>query len=154
MFTAGILLGIGLGGFVDGIVFHQILQTHSMLSARVPRTSVANLEINMFWDGIFHAAVWVLTAVGIALLWRAGAHRVVRWSGSGFVGALFVGWGLFNLVEGLIDHHVLHLHHVVEGNGVSLFDYAFLGSAIVFIVGGWLAVRSASQDQTDTNARS
>jgi hypothetical protein len=26
--TPGILLGLGLGGFVDGIVLHQILQWH------------------------------------------------------------------------------------------------------------------------------
>jgi uncharacterized membrane protein len=29
----GILLGIGLGGFVDGIVLHQILQWHHMLTS-------------------------------------------------------------------------------------------------------------------------
>jgi uncharacterized membrane protein len=28
----GLLLGIGLGGFVDGIVAHQILQWHHMLT--------------------------------------------------------------------------------------------------------------------------
>lgn len=28
----GLLLGLGLGGFVDGIAFHQILQWHHMLS--------------------------------------------------------------------------------------------------------------------------
>jgi uncharacterized membrane protein len=28
-----LLLGIGLGGFVDGIVLHQILQWHHMLTA-------------------------------------------------------------------------------------------------------------------------
>jgi uncharacterized membrane protein len=35
--AAGALLGIGLGGFVDGILFHQILQLHNMLSNWVPR---------------------------------------------------------------------------------------------------------------------
>ena len=30
--TAGIVLGIGLGGFFDGIVLHQILQWHHMLT--------------------------------------------------------------------------------------------------------------------------
>ena len=29
---AGILLGVGLGWFVDGIVLHQILQWHHMLT--------------------------------------------------------------------------------------------------------------------------
>ncbi|MCK1539441.1 DUF2243 domain-containing protein, partial [Bradyrhizobium sp. 176] len=30
--SAGVLLGLGLGGFFDGIVFHQLLQWHHMLS--------------------------------------------------------------------------------------------------------------------------
>jgi uncharacterized membrane protein len=30
--TGGVLLGLGLGGFVDGIVLHQILQWHHMLT--------------------------------------------------------------------------------------------------------------------------
>lgn len=34
---AGTVLGIGLGGFVDGIAFHQIFQFHSMLSAELPK---------------------------------------------------------------------------------------------------------------------
>jgi uncharacterized membrane protein len=29
----GIVLRIGLGGFVDGIVLHQILQSHHMLTS-------------------------------------------------------------------------------------------------------------------------
>ena len=41
--TAGILLGIGLGGFVDGIVFHQILQWHNMLSARIPPVDLVSV---------------------------------------------------------------------------------------------------------------
>src|SRR3954469_25653290 len=38
--SAGLALGIGLGGFVDGIVFRQLLQAHHMLSARREPTSV------------------------------------------------------------------------------------------------------------------
>ena len=34
--NAGILLGLGLGGFLDGIVLHQLLQVHNMLSAKYP----------------------------------------------------------------------------------------------------------------------
>jgi uncharacterized membrane protein len=30
--AAGIVLGIGVGGFIDGIFLHQIFQLHSMLS--------------------------------------------------------------------------------------------------------------------------
>lgn len=33
---AGIMPGIGLGGFFDGIVLHQIMQVYAMLSAKLP----------------------------------------------------------------------------------------------------------------------
>jgi uncharacterized membrane protein len=31
--SAGILLGLGLGGFFDGIIWHQVLQWHHMLTS-------------------------------------------------------------------------------------------------------------------------
>ena len=67
----GLLLGLGLGGFVDGIVLHQLLQWHHMISstARGSTATVAGLEANTFADGLFHAAAWLLTATGLALLW-------------------------------------------------------------------------------------
>ena len=59
----GILLGMGLGGFVDGIVLHQILQWHHMLTSAGghPASTVAGLETNTLWDGLFHAATWLAT---------------------------------------------------------------------------------------------
>jgi uncharacterized membrane protein len=155
--SAGIFLGIGMGGFVDGIVFHQILQTHGMLSASVPKTTVANIEVNMFWDGLFHALTWLMTAIGIALLFKAGRQRDVAWSGKALVAAMFLGWGLFNFVEGLIDHFVLNIHHVVQRLGQSIYDYAFLASGVVFILGGWIAIRRIAQEEAtrhDVLARS
>jgi hypothetical protein len=74
MIGAGILIGAGMGGFVDGIVFHQILQWHNMLSAQLPPVDVVSIKVNMLWDGLFHAGVWIMSAVGIALLWRAGTR--------------------------------------------------------------------------------
>ena len=141
---AGTFLGIGMGGFADGILLHQLLQTHNMLSARLPKTSITNMEINMFWDGLFHALTWTMTAVGLSLFWRVARRADVLWSAKAFVGSLFLGWGAFNLIEGLIDHHILHLHHVIERLGVSGFDYAFLGSGVIFIAGGVLAIRAAA----------
>jgi uncharacterized membrane protein len=40
-------MGAGLGGFIDGIVFHQILQIHNMLSARIPADTLINAKIHM-----------------------------------------------------------------------------------------------------------
>jgi uncharacterized membrane protein len=79
---AGVFLGVGLGGFVDGILFHQILQIHAMLTARLPKDSIRNIEINMFWDGIFHSFTWAMTVVGLILLFRAHHVRNILWSGA------------------------------------------------------------------------
>lgn len=139
--VAGTVMGIGLGGFVDGILFHQILQTHSMLSAKYPPNSVRNLEINMFWDGLFHTFTLIMTVIGLVLLWRAARRSDVPWVGSVFVSAIFLGWGFFNLCEGIINHHILHVHHVVETQGVSAFDFVFLASGLLFIILGWAGIR-------------
>jgi uncharacterized membrane protein len=142
--SAGTLLGVGMGGFLDGIVLHQLLQVHNMLSARRPKDSVANMEVNMFWDGLFHAFTWAVTAVGLAMLFRAGRRADVPWSGRILFGSMLFGWGLFNLVEGIIDHHVLHIHHVVERLGVSVWDWTFLGvGGVGFMIVGVAIIRSA-----------
>jgi uncharacterized membrane protein len=140
------LIGIGMGGFFDGILFHQILQTHNMLSAKYPTTgtsaeeALANIEINMFWDGLFHALTWMCTVAGIALLWRVTRRRDVPHATRTLLGGAALGWGLFNLVEGIIDHHILHLHHVVEGANHLIWDLAFLGSGLFLIALGLLLI--------------
>lgn len=139
--AAGLALGIGMGGFVDGILFHQILQLHNMLSARVSTAMLVGAKVNMVWDGVFHAFVWAMTLAGIVLLWRAATTPGTRLSGRVLAGACAAGWGTFNVVEGLVDHHLLHLHHVVEWLGQSAWDWAFLASGVVLILGGAALVR-------------
>jgi uncharacterized membrane protein len=140
----GILLGLGLGGFVDGIVLHQILQWHNMLSARLPPTTMDAMRVNMAWDGFFHVGVWTLTLIGVVLLWSAGRRGAALPAGPAFAGQLLLGWGIFNLVEGIIDHHVLEIHHVVDVPAhVPFFDWVFLAvGGVVFIVLGWRLSRS------------
>ena len=101
LFAAGLALGVGLGGFFDGIAFHQILQLHNMLSAPgyYPKvgvdaeTALVHAQINMLWDGLFHALTWATTLAGVALLWRA-ARRAAAHAGAGGFDAR--GVGLFN----------------------------------------------------------
>ena len=143
LISAGTLLGVGMGGFVDGIVFHQILQVHNMLSAKRPPDTVVNIQVNMVWDGLFHAFTWATTAFGLMLLFRAARRAEVPWSGKTLIGSMFFGWGLFNLVEGVIDHHILHVHHVVERlGGVSIWDWAFLASGVLFMAIGYGMIRA------------
>jgi uncharacterized membrane protein len=149
------LLGVGLGGFVDGIVLHQILQWHHMLSSGpYPPTSLENLQVNTLWDGLFHAFTWVATAVGLALLWRASQRPGVLWSASAFVGSLAIGWGLFNLVEGVVDHHILGIHHVREDvPNVLLWDLGFLGFGVLLLAFGAAMVRAGQRDEVTTGVR-
>ena len=139
----GVVLGTGLGGFVDGIVLHQILQWHHMVtSAGYPPTNVDNLRINVFFDGFFHAITWIASAVGLFLLHRA-IRRGSRYSGRRLFGGLLLGWGLFNLVEGIIDHHILGLHHVREAAANPLlWDLGFLAFGGLLVVGGWTLANS------------
>lgn len=141
--TAGILLGTGLGGFVDGIVLHQILQWHNMLSSTHPPVDLVTMKYNMVWDGLFHALTWLCTVAGLARLWKAGQRPDVAWSTGTLVGAMLAGWGLFNSIEGVIDHQILGIHHVHPGAGELAWDLGFIASGLVLVGAGWWLVRRA-----------
>jgi uncharacterized membrane protein len=143
--NAGILLGLGLGGFLDGIVLHQIAGWHHMLSAKVPPNDMASMHVNMRADGWFHAGVWVLTLAGVLLLWSAARSAVPLPPVRYLVGLLIGGWGAFNLVEGTVDHLILQVHHVRDlPSHVPIYDYLFLAiGGVGFIVLGWLLARTA-----------
>ena len=149
----GLILGAGLGGFLDGIVLHQILQWHHMLTSegRYPDSTVAGLETNTLADGLFHAAAWLAVVAGATLLW----HRTDQWrhvmSGRALTGWMLVGWGLFNLIEGTVDHHLLGIHHVREGAQHTAWDLAFLAFGAVLVVTGWLTAHSAPRVLELTN---
>jgi uncharacterized membrane protein len=141
----GIMFGIGLGGFVDGIVLHQILQWHHMVSATEshPPSTVRGLEFNTMADGYFHALTWCVV-VGASIvtvaLWRQG-RLAPSWSFH--LGGVVAGWGLFNLVEGLVDHQLLGVHHVRDDLGGPLsWDLGFLAISVLLVaLGGWLQHR-------------
>lgn len=126
--AAGIVIGLGLGGFVDGIALHQIAQWHNMGSAILPPVTMEAMRINMRWDGYFHLGTLAVTLMGVMWLWRDGFSHVAMPHLSAFIGQLILGWGVFNLIEGLIDHQILGIHHVKDLPAhVPLYDWVFLG---------------------------
>jgi len=139
--SAGVLLGLGLGGFFDGIVLHQLLQWHHMVSSYgYPPHSVGNLQINTFWDGVFHASAFFFVAAGLTVLWRASRREHWPWPSRVLFGTVLLGFGLFNVAEGLINHHLLGLHHVnetVPREQWIWWDLAFLLSGVLLILAGW-----------------
>jgi uncharacterized membrane protein len=146
--AAGVVLGIGLGGFIDGIVLHQLLQWHHMLSSwRLP-TSIENLEANTLWDGLFHLFTLLCVGAGLIMLWRAARQPHAVWSGPRFIGALLMGWGGFNMVEGLVDHVILGVHHVNEQVPVSqwvYWDWGFILLSAAFFILGYVLYAGARQ---------
>jgi uncharacterized membrane protein len=134
-----------MGGFVDGIVLHQVLQWHHMLTdAGEPATTVAGLEANTLADGLFHALTWLFVASAVTMTvrgWQRGAPAPPwRWQ----LGLVLAGWGTFNLVEGTIDHLLLGVHHVRDDLGGPLaWDLAFLALGAVQLLGGLALARTA-----------
>lgn len=138
LMAAATVLGIGLGGFIDGIVLHQILQWHEMLTNKLPADTLVNKSINMFWDGIFHLFTLITTIIGVFLLWNLLHKKNINTSKYLLWGGLSMGWGLFNLVEGIIDHQLLKLHNVREwSTNQELWNYGFLSFGLLLVILGW-----------------
>ena len=139
-------MGIGFGGFVDGILFHQILQWHHMLTNEgcCSSSTLSGLKDNTLADGFFHVATWVIVLVGTILATGAWQRGELAPPWRAHFGGLLLGFGLFNLVEGLIDHQILAIHHVRDDLGGPIgWDIGFLAiGGVLFIVIGWALVKS------------
>ena len=150
--AAGIFFGLGLGGFFDGIILHQVLQWHHMAtSAGYPADSLENLELNTLLDGLFHALTYIFVVLGLILLWRAARTGRVLWSVRLLIATLLMGFGLFNVVEGTINHHLLGLHHVNETVAPEhwlWWDLGFLVWGATMLVSGWWLYRKVIAELT------
>ena len=125
------ILGFGFMGAMDGIIFHQLLQWHSV----VMETTRAGQIVS---DGIFHLAVTITLVIGGVLLWLAGnpadLSRGIRSLVSGFL----IGCGVFNVIEGIINHHILQIHRVKPGDPNALvYDLAFLALGVLLMLVGY-----------------
>lgn len=154
--ASAILFGIGLGGFFDSIVFHEVLQWHHMISSWYPPTSLDSIRLNTRWDGFFHSATCLCVVLGIALFWRKASTRVLYWSSEMLGGGMFVGWGSYNLVEGIVDHALLGIHHVnetVPASQRAYWDLAFLAWGALMVFGGHLLERQADRRRKSRDVR-
>ena len=133
-----VLFGVGLAGAFDGIVFHQLLQWHSVYMHTHRFGQIVS-------DGLFHAFTVIALAAGGVLLWKAGPPAAVRDGWRRLVGGAFLGAGGFNFIEGIVNHHLLQVHHVRQGHPYELwYDLAFLASGIL-LAGIGIAVRGTSR---------
>ncbi|GGI93453.1 hypothetical protein GCM10007973_32190 [Polymorphobacter multimanifer] len=134
---ASIIVGIGLGGFFDGILLHQILQWHHLLSL-VP--GVDSLRLQALWDGWFHALMYIITAVGLIGLWRSrAALPPARHLGGG----LLIGVGAWHVLDSIASHWVLGIHRIrVDSPNPLVWDLVwFVVFGLVPLAIGWLLMR-------------
>ena len=140
------MLGLGLGGFVDGIVLHQLLQWHHLISStgRGSMDTVAGLEANTLADGLFHSVPWLLAAAGVWWLWRTASRGRLALDRQ-LLGWLLVGWGAFNVADEIVFHALLDLHHIREGTDELAYDLAFTALGVAQLVLGALLARRGRQ---------
>ena len=141
---AGVVLGTGFGGLADGIVLHSILGWHHLICAGASvycqPDSVEQLKLENTQDGYFDLALWLVLLAGTALLFRAARYAGAAARARVLYGSMLAGCVVFNVLEGLIDHQILGIHHVIPGSPHQfLFDMLFLANgAVFFMVGAWL----------------
>ncbi|MEQ3626222.1 MAG: DUF2243 domain-containing protein [Celeribacter sp.] len=130
-----LLLGIALGGFFDGILLHQILQWHHLLSL-VP--AVTDLRMQVLWDGYFHLLMYVFAMVGLWGLWRAW-RRQEKIAGRSLVGALTAGFGIWHMLDGVLSHWLLGIHRIkIDSEMPLLWDIGwFLLFGLLPALVGW-----------------
>ncbi len=135
----GVVLGFALGGFFDGILLHQILQWHHLLSL-VP--GLADLRLQVLWDGYFHALMYLIAALALFRLWQAH-RRGAATCGQPFAAALLIGFGLWHVVDSVLSHWLLGIHRIrVDSPNPLLWDLVwFVGFGVVPMLLGWWLFR-------------
>jgi uncharacterized membrane protein len=66
------------------------------------------------WDGFFHIATYAFTQTSTILLWLRSSPPHEPWSWKLLVVAILMGFAIFNLVEGILDHQILGIHMLMK----------------------------------------
>jgi len=135
----GVLLGMGLAGTLDEVIFHQLLQWHNFYVHTTPMWRIVS-------DGLFHIFSSALMGVGTLLLWSNRQRLATLDDGRALGAGVLVGAGGFNLYDGTIQHKLLQLHPVREQvQNILPYDLAWNGVALVVLALGILIWRNVSR---------
>jgi uncharacterized membrane protein len=144
-----LLTGFGLGAFLDGIVLHQVLQWHHLVSDFRAPDDLAGLKANTFWDGLFHLASWLVVLAGLLWLIRSRAD-LRRLSLRRVVGLLLIGWGAFNITDQVVFHMLLGAHHIRMVDDYQLYDWGYTALGVLLVLVG----RAMTKDRAQTSSPS
>ena len=143
---AGVLLGMALGGFFDGILLHQILQWHHLLSA-VEGQPWLDLRMQLVADGLFHVLMYAVLAAGLVLLYKARQDFALDRADRYLLATTLIGFGAWNVLDSVVFHWVLQIHHIrMDAASPLLWDLAwFVVFGVVFLLLGYRLRRGAGR---------
>lgn len=108
---AGYLIGFALGGFFDGILLHQILQWHHLLSG-LEGEAFRDIRVQILADGVFHALMYVVAATGLWALWRARRELSEASADRLLLANAIIGYGMWHIVDTLFSHWITGIHRI------------------------------------------
>jgi uncharacterized membrane protein len=157
--VAGLIVGVGTGMFLDGIVFHQILQWHHLLSSvdELDATTRDGLSDLVVADGWFHVASLAVLLAGVAAVWSIARLPTVAWPASMLAATVVMGIAGFDVADALVNHLLLNLHNLREDVGNQLaWDLGYLGVSLVVlaVATAWLRAVSRRTPALTAPARS
>ncbi|MBL0727194.1 DUF2243 domain-containing protein [Piscinibacter sp. HJYY11] len=146
-----LLLGLSLGGFFDGILLHQVLQWHHLLSNV---DAVDDARLQLLADGAFHALMYVIAVIALVGLWRGRSAMTGPGASRWLVGMVLIGFGAWHVIDAVLSHWVLGIHRVRSDSphplAWDLLWFAVFG--IVPLAGGWLLRRAGGPGLGDGRA--
>lgn len=126
-FWSGLLFGIGSIAFAHEVIFHQILQWHHFYD-------LSTAEAGIFSDGLLVSFAWLVTVFSLFLfadIRRRNGLWMKRW-----IGAVFLGAGIFQLFDGLVHHKILQLHQIRYDVDLMPYDLIWNVTGTAFIAVG------------------
>jgi uncharacterized membrane protein len=144
---AGFLLGFSLGGFFDGILLHQVLQWHHLLS-NVRAAALQDIRAQMLADGLFHVLMYFIAAWALYVLWKARADYSVPGADRTLWAQALIGFGVWHIVDSIFSHWITGIHRIrVDSPNPLFWDLLwFAVFGIVPVVIGWMMQRRGGPD--------
>lgn len=107
-------LGFTLAGFFDGILLHQVLQWHHLLS-NLEGVLFRDQRVQIAADGYFHVLMYFLLGFAMWLLWRRREALASPGAGARVLQFLLVGFGAWQWTDVVLFHWILGIHNVRVG---------------------------------------
>jgi uncharacterized membrane protein len=142
---AGYLLGFSLGGFFDGILLHQILQWHHLLT-NVESPFFQDMENQILADGLFHVLMYFIAFAGLWKLWQARRDYAEPGADKPLLGNAFLGFGVWHILDSILSHWILGIHRIRgDAENVLFWDLLwFFVFGVAFVAIGLTIRRRAS----------